>query len=99
VLAERVFPPWTDMAAEMKAHGIPLFSLETKHPVGEFDMVGFSLGHEMTYTNVLELLSLSQIPVLAAERMKLSRSSLPAALASSTRSRLPISSTFCHRRW
>jgi len=68
VLAERVFPPWTDMAAEMKAHGIPLFSLETKHPVGEFDMVGFSLGHEMTYTNVLELLSLSQIPVLAAER-------------------------------
>jgi radical SAM family uncharacterized protein len=68
VLAERVFPPWTDMAAEMKAHGIPLFSLETKHPIGEFDMVGFSLGHEMTYTNVLELLSLSQIPVLAAER-------------------------------
>ena len=68
VLAERVFPPWTDMAAAMKTHGIPLFSLETKHPVGEFDMVGFSLGHEMTYTNVLELLSLSQIPVLAAER-------------------------------
>jgi len=68
VLAERVFPPWGDMAAEMKAHGIPLFSLETKHPVGEFDMVGFSLGHEMTYTNVLELLSLSQIPVLTAER-------------------------------
>ena len=68
VLAERVFPPWTDMAAEMKAHGIPLFSLETKHPIGEFDMVGFSLGHEMTYTNVLEALSLSKIPVLAAER-------------------------------
>jgi len=68
VLAERVFPPWTDMAAEMKAQGIPLFSLETKHPVGEFDLVGFSLGHEMTYTNVLEMLSLSKIPVLAAER-------------------------------
>jgi len=68
VLAERVFPPWTDMAAEMKAHGIPLFSLETKHPVGEFDLIGFSLGHEMTYTNVLEALSLAQIPVLTAER-------------------------------
>ena len=68
VLAERVFPPWVDMAAEMKANGIPLFSLETRHPVGEFDMIGFSLGHEMTYTNVLEMLSLSQIPVLAAER-------------------------------
>jgi radical SAM family uncharacterized protein len=68
VLAERVFPPWGDMAAAMKTHGLPLFSLETKHPVGEFDMVGFSLGHEMTYTNVLEALSLSKIPVLAAER-------------------------------
>ncbi len=68
VLAERVFPPWTDMASEMKAHNIPLFSLETKHPVAEFDLLGFSLGHEMTYTNVLEILSLSKIPVLTAER-------------------------------
>ena len=68
VLAERVFPPWVDMAKEMKEHGIPLFSLETKHPLNEFDMIGFSLGHEMTYTNVLEMLALSQIPVLAAER-------------------------------
>ena len=68
VLAERVFPPWVDMAKEMKDHGIPLFSLETKHPLNEFDMIGFSLGHEMTYTNVLEMLALAQIPVLAAER-------------------------------
>ena len=68
VLAERVFPPWVDMDKEMKEHGIPLFSLETKHPLNEFDMIGFSLGHEMTYTNVLEMLALSQIPVLAAER-------------------------------
>ena len=68
VLAERVFPPWGDMAAAMKTGNIPLFSLETKHPLGEFDLIGFSLGHEMTYTNVLEMLSLSQIPVLAAER-------------------------------
>ena len=68
VLAERVFPPWGDMAKEMKANSIPLFSLETKHPLGEFDVVGFSLGHEMTYTNVLEMLALAKIPVLAADR-------------------------------
>jgi radical SAM family uncharacterized protein len=68
VLAERVFPPWVDMAKAMKDNAIPLFSLETKHPLKEFDMIGFSLGHEMTYTNVLEMLALSQIPVLAAER-------------------------------
>ena len=68
VLAERVFPPWVDMAKEMKANGIPLFSLETKHPLKEFDMLGFSLGHELTYTNVLEILALSEIPVLVAER-------------------------------
>jgi radical SAM family uncharacterized protein len=68
VLAERVFPPWVDMAKEMKANGIPLFSLETKHPLGEFNVVGFSLGHEMTYTNVLEMLSLAKIPALAAGR-------------------------------
>ena len=68
VLAERVFTPWVDMAKEMKANGIPLFSLETKHPLNEFDVIGFSLGHEMTYTNVLEMLALSEIPVLTAER-------------------------------
>jgi radical SAM family uncharacterized protein len=68
VLAERVFPPWVDMGKEMKAGGIPLFSLETKHPLAEFDLIGFSLGHEMTYTNVLETMDLAKIPVLAAER-------------------------------
>jgi radical SAM family uncharacterized protein len=68
VLAERVFPPWVDMAAALKEHNIPLFSLETKHPIGEFDLIGFSLGHELTYTNMLETLALGKIPVLAAER-------------------------------
>jgi radical SAM family uncharacterized protein len=68
VLAERVFTPWVDMIQEMKSHGIPLFSLETGHPLKEFDIIGFSLGHEMTYTNVLEMLSLSQIPVLSSAR-------------------------------
>ncbi|GAH62283.1 unnamed protein product, partial [marine sediment metagenome] len=48
--------------------GIPLFSLESKHPLKDFDIIGFSLGYELTYTNVLNMLHLSQIPVLASER-------------------------------
>ena len=68
VLAERVFAPWPDMEAIMRARGIPLFSLESKHPLTEFDIIGFSLGYELTYTNVLNMLDLAQIPVLSSER-------------------------------
>jgi len=68
VLAERVFAPWVDMEAEMRARGIPLFSLESRRPLKDFDIIGFSLGYELTYTNVLNMLDLAQIPVLAAER-------------------------------
>ena len=68
VLAERVFAPWVDMAAAMSAGGIPLLSLESQHPLKDFDIIGFSLGCELTYTNVLNMLHLAQIPVLAAER-------------------------------
>jgi len=68
VLAERVFAPWIDMETAMKREGIPLFSLESKHPVKDFDIIGFSLGYELTYTNVLNMLHLAQIPVLASER-------------------------------
>ena len=53
---ERVFAPWPDMEEEMKKEGIPLFSLETKTPVKEFDFVGFSLSYEMSYTNVVNML-------------------------------------------
>ncbi len=67
-LAERVFAPWVDMAALMRQSGIPLFSLESKRPLREFDIVGFSLGYELTYTNVLNMLDLAGIPVLAAAR-------------------------------
>ncbi|MGB2584032.1 MAG: B12-binding domain-containing radical SAM protein, partial [Dehalococcoidia bacterium] len=56
VLAERVFVPWVDMEAEMRSEGIPLFSLESKQPVKDFDILGFSLGYELTYSNVLNLL-------------------------------------------
>ena len=68
VLAERVYTPWVDMAAAMQARGIPLFSLESRHPLKDFDIIGFSLGYELTYTNVLNMLELAQILVLAAER-------------------------------
>ena len=68
VLAERVFAPWVDMEAEMRRARLPLFSLESRRPVKDFDILGFSLGYELTYTNVLNMLDLSGIPVLAAER-------------------------------
>ncbi len=68
VLAERAFAPWVDMQSVMRAKGIPLLSLESKHPLKDFDVVGFSLGYELTYTNVLSMLHLAGIPLLAAER-------------------------------
>ncbi|MBA7505607.1 hypothetical protein ES706_04283 [subsurface metagenome] len=68
VLAERVYAPWSDMEAVIKKAGIPLFSLESKHRLKDFDIIGFSLGYELTYTNVLNMLDLAQIPVIASER-------------------------------
>ena len=68
VWAERVFAPWIDAEEKLRQHKIPLFSLESFSPIGEFDIIGFSLGHELIYTNVLNMLDLAQIPVLASER-------------------------------
>lgn len=68
VLAERVFAPWRDMQAAMRSAGLVLLSLESKHPLKDFDVIGFSLDYELTYTNVLSILDLGQIPVLASER-------------------------------
>jgi radical SAM family uncharacterized protein len=68
VLAERVYAPWVDMEAAMRHRGITLFGLETRRPLKDFDIIGFSLGYELTYTNVLNMLNLAQIPVLASER-------------------------------
>ncbi|ADJ26624.1 Radical SAM domain protein [Dehalogenimonas lykanthroporepellens BL-DC-9] len=67
-LAERVFMPWTDMAAAIRANRLRLLSLENQRPLGEFDIVGFSLGAELAYTTVLEMLDLAGLPVRAAER-------------------------------
>ncbi len=68
VLAERVFAPWVDMEEVMRREGIPLFSLESKRPVRDFDILGFSLGYELTYSNLLNMLDLAGLPLRAAER-------------------------------
>jgi len=68
ILAERAYAPWRDMETAMRQAGIPLFSLESRRPLKEFDIIGFSLGYELTYTNILNMLDLAQIPVLASER-------------------------------
>ena len=66
--AERAYVPWTDMAAQLREHGIPLWSLESFEPLVNADVVGFTLQHELCYTNVLEALDLAGIPFEAAER-------------------------------
>ncbi len=67
-LAERAYAPWPDMEAAMRAAGIPLYSLETKHPLADFDIIGFTLPSETLYTNVLTVLDLAGIPLLSEER-------------------------------
>lgn len=68
IAAERVFAPALDMEAQLITNGIGLFSLESQHPVRNFDILGFSLLYELTYTNVLNMLQLSGIPFLSSER-------------------------------
>ena len=67
---ERVFSPWVDMEKEMRVRGIPLYSLETRRPASEFDIIGFSLQYEMNYTNLLNLLDLAGIPLRSDQRGK-----------------------------
>ena len=68
VASERVFAPWEDMEAEMRREGTLLWSLETRHPVRDFDILGFTLQYEMGYTNVLNMLDLAGIPIWSKER-------------------------------
>lgn len=69
MLAERVYAPWIDMEAELRGAGAPLFSLETRHALADFDIVGFSLPYEQLYSNVLNMLDLAGIPLRAEQRM------------------------------
>ena len=65
---ERVFSPWTDLDAVMRKRQIPLFALESQEPVKDFDFLGITLQFEMCYTNILQVLDLSGIPLSAGER-------------------------------
>jgi len=66
--AERVYAPWVDMEAAMRQADVPLYSLETRHALFDFDVIGFTLQHELTYSNLLNMLDLGHIPILAQDR-------------------------------
>ena len=67
-LAERAYAPWIDMEAQLRARGLPLVSCESAQPLSSFDIVGFSLQFELTYTNVLSMLELGGIPLRSSQR-------------------------------
>ncbi len=71
VWCERVFAPWNDMEEQMRKEQIPLYGLESGDPIKDFDIIGFSLGYEMAYTCVLNMLDLAGIPLKASERKEL----------------------------
>ncbi len=67
-LAERAYCPWVDMEGQLRSHDLPLVALESLRPLCDFDVVGFSLQFELTFTNVLTMLDLGRIPLRAADR-------------------------------
>lgn len=68
VWCERVFAPWLDMEEQMRSRGIPLFALESRDPIRDFDFIGFTMQYELSYTNVLYMLDLAGVPLAAAQR-------------------------------
>ena len=68
VWCQRVFAPWGDMEDAMRRHDLPLWALESQRPVKEFDMIAFTIGYEMCYTNILNMLNLAKVPLLAKDR-------------------------------
>jgi hypothetical protein len=94
LIAERAYCPWTDMEAIMRRERMPLFSLETRHPLADFDLIGVSLPYEQLYSNVLNLLDLGGIPLFASERDATHPiASSPADTPPTTPTRWPTSST------
>ena len=71
VWCERVFTPWADMEEAMRKHGLPLWALESQDPVKDFDMVAFTIGYEMSYSNIVNMLHLAGIPLHAKDRQGL----------------------------
>ena len=68
VYCERVYSPWTDLDAIMRERQIPLFALETQDPIKDFDFLAITIQYEMCYTNILQVIDLSQIPLMAKDR-------------------------------
>ena len=68
IWCERVFAPWGDMEKAMRAHNLPLWALESQSPVKDFDMVAFTIGYEMAYSNILNMMNLAGIPLHARDR-------------------------------
>ena len=68
VWCERVFAPWGDMEEQMRQHRLPLWALESQDPVKDFDMIAFSIGYEMAYSNILNMLDLAGVPLHSADR-------------------------------
>ena len=71
VWCERVFAPWGDMETAMQEHNLPLWALESQDPVKDFDMIAFTIGYEMCYTNILNMLCLANVPLYAKDRKDL----------------------------
>ena len=72
IWCERVFAPFTDFEKVMRENGIPLFALESRDSIKDFDFIGFTLQYELSYSNVLNMLSLAGVPIKASERKSLS---------------------------
>ncbi len=68
IWCERVFAPWIDMEEQMRAHDIPLYALESGDPLSDFDFIGFTLQYELSYSNILNMLSMGNIPLLSKDR-------------------------------
>lgn len=72
IWCERVFAPWVDFEEKMRENNIPLFALESRDSIKDFDFIGFTLQYELSYTNVLNMLDLAGLPVRSEDRQELS---------------------------
>ena len=68
IWCERCFAPWEDMEAQLRENNIPLFALESRDPLCDFDFIGFTMQYEMSYTNVLNMLDLAGVPIFSKDR-------------------------------
>ncbi len=73
VWCQRVFAPWGDMEEAMRKHQLPLWALESGNPVKDFDMIAFTIGYEMSYSNILNMLNLAGVPLHSKDRLGLSQ--------------------------